>query len=565
MDLQPIFDIAEICYQHGLTQVVLSPGSRCAPLTLAFSRHPQINVRTVSDERAAAFIGLGIAQVSKNPTILVCTSGTAAYNYAPAVAEAFYQQVPLLVITADRPPEWIDQLDGQTIRQENIYNRHIKRSFNYPADVSHPDSRWYAERIFSEAINEARAFPPGPVHINIPLREPFYPEVGATLNIQQPVKIIKEDAPAYMLSPDTLKQLQEELSGFKRILIVAGQGSYQPELQLALTSFLNQTGAVLVADIISNLHLLPASVRAHDVFLNGKQTLYGNDLRPDLVITFGLSNISKNLKMYLRAFGPQAHWHLQPAGPVADPFQSLTRIIRIKPQHFFTALSETSKESDIDYAKIWQQKEAQATMYLHSSLAVDNYNEFVVFKKVLDELPENSLLHLANSMAVRYANIIGLNPAQQVEVFANRGTSGIDGCTSTTVGAALSTDKLTTLITGDLAFFYDRNGLWHNYLPPKLRLVLLNNHAGGIFRIIDGPKQQPELEEFFETRQLLNAENTARDFAMHYYPCHSLTDLEKALPSFWQNGAGILEVFTQSPANAAFFDRFKKDSPFKKS
>ncbi|GAB3818211.1 hypothetical protein GCM10028895_15180 [Pontibacter rugosus] len=173
MIIQPVVNIAEICALKGVQNVVLSPGSRCAPLTIAFARHPKLNVRTVSDERAAAFIALGMALTTGKPTVLVCTSGTAALNYAPAVAEAYFQQVPLLILTADRPPEWIDQLDGQTIRQQKVYGQHIKQSYTFPVDFSHPDATWHSERLVSEALNETVSFPAGPVHINVPLREPF--------------------------------------------------------------------------------------------------------------------------------------------------------------------------------------------------------------------------------------------------------------------------------------------------------------------------------------------------------------------------------------------------------
>ena len=194
MILQPVVNIAEICARKGVENVVLSPGSRCAPLTIAFARHPKLTVRTVSDERAAAFIALGMAQTTGKPTVLICTSGTAALNYAPAVAEAFFLQVPLLVLTADRPPEWIDQLDGQTIRQQQVYGQHIKRSFDFPVALENPDAVWHTERMVSEALNEAVAYPAGPVHINVPLREPFYPADGENLQYGTEVKVIEEDA-----------------------------------------------------------------------------------------------------------------------------------------------------------------------------------------------------------------------------------------------------------------------------------------------------------------------------------------------------------------------------------
>ena len=563
MNLQAVFNIAEICTRHGVQNVVLSPGSRCAPLTLAFVRHPDIQVRTISDERAAAFIGLGIALTTRKPVVLVCTSGTAALNYAPAVAEAFYQQVPLIVLTADRPAEWIDQLDGQTIRQENIYHQHAKRSFSFPTDPQLPDEVWFGERIISEALLEAMAYPPGPVQVNVPLREPFYPQPNENIEFNSKIKVIQEVPNTFDLSSAQLANFKQEIKKYSRILVVAGQQTPHAVLTQALKAFAQTTGAVVVADIISNQHSLPEVIRHQDVFLQGKSTQSGTDLQPDLLITFGLSNISKNLKLFLRAFPPSSHWHIQPAGQMADPFQSLTQVIRATPLSFFAGFLEENIPKNSNFQELWKQKEELANQYLQDFLAPTNFNEFTVFAQLLKNLPNPGFLHVANSMAVRYANIIGLKPEQEVQVFANRGTSGIDGCTSTTVGSALCTDKITTLITGDLAFFYDRNGLWHNYLPANLRIILLNNHAGGIFRLIDGPRQQPELAEFFETVQPLNARQTAIDFNLTYYSCQTIAELDETLPAFWSGGPGILEITTNSQQNAAFFDLYRAQSPFK--
>ncbi|MCX2740358.1 2-succinyl-5-enolpyruvyl-6-hydroxy-3-cyclohexene-1-carboxylic-acid synthase [Pontibacter anaerobius] len=559
MILAPVVNIAEICARKGVKQVVLSPGSRCAPLTIAFARHPEMQVRTVSDERAAAFIALGMAQTTGKPTVLVCTSGTAALNYAPAVAEAYFQQVPLLILSADRPPEWIDQLDGQTIRQQNLFGQHVKHSYTYPADLSHPDSVWHSERMVSEALNEAVAFPAGPVHINVPLREPFYPTPGEELKYSKEVKVIEEEPQAYALSPAQSLKLQEEILKYRKVLVLAGQQQQDEALLQSIHAFAETTEAVVVSDIISNLYALPEAVRHQDViFANPDQEQLAK-LQPDLLITFGKSIISKALKLYLRKYKPKAHWHLQPAGLVADTFQSLTKIVRCSPYSFFTAMAASVK-TDLGFTAAWSAADKSAGELLQKYTLEAPYSELPIVARVLQQLPKKSKLHLANSMSVRYANIAGLQAEQQVEVYANRGTSGIDGSTSTAVGCALTSSGIATLLTGDLAFFYDRNGLWHNYLPQNLRIVLLNNHAGGIFRLIDGPKQQPELAPYFETHQALNAENTARDFGMKYTSVRSMEELEQALPRLFaaEAGAGILEIFTDSAANAEAFEQYRK-------
>ena len=611
--LQAVHNIPEICAQLGITDVVLSPGSRCAPLTIAFARHPAITVRTVPDERAAAFIGLGLAQAQRRAVALVCTSGTAGLNYAPAVAEAFFQQIPLVVFTADRPPEWIDQLDGQTIRQTDLYGRHAKGSFTFPTDTSHPDAQWHAARIVGEAINLAGQFPAGPVQVNVPLREPFYPKPGEELAFG-PVRVTRELPGRPQLPAATLQELRETLRDTARVLVVSGQHPADVALQLALRGFATAWQVPVVGDLIANLHQpTAASLNQHprfigrqDVFLAVPEPGLKEALRPELLITFGQSLISKALKLYLRQHRPTRHWHVQAAGPVADTFQSLTQVIRMEPADFFAALASRNEEpTDLSDAPsspaptepgrnvlpadatrvaprprlTWPapaEADTATAAYLRPWLAAENwatglladfmqrpnqpFNEFTTIFRTLQQLPDGVALHLANSMAVRYANILGLPAGHGADVFANRGTSGIDGCTSTAVGAALAQPgRPVVLITGDVAFFYDRNAFWHNYPLPNLRVVLLNNHAGGIFRIIDGPRQQPELEEYFETRQPLTAENTARDFGLRYFPISTFAELDAALPVFLtaEGGAALLEVFTDSETNAGFFEQYR--------
>ena len=604
MNMQAVYNIAEICARHGITDVVLSPGSRSAPLTLAFARHPDLTVRVVPDERAAAFIGLGIAQAQRRAVALVCTSGTAGLNYAPAVAEAFFQHIPLVIFTADRPPEWIDQLDGQTIRQRNLYGAHAKGEFEFPVDTSHADAKWHSARIVNEAINLAQAAPAGPVQVNVPLREPFYPKADEGFGYEQDVKIVQEHTANATLTPAEILDLRQQLQAAGQVLVVAGQQPTDPGLLAALYEFAKSRQVAVVGDIIANVGEV-ATVQRQDVFLAGLSKDDKAALKPDLLITFGKSLISKSLKLFLRDAAPAQHWHLQATGEAADTFRSLTRVIRVSPAVFFQQFSvlktnegQTSGGSNLSLSTkkqytsgervpgsnpsgttnsqaktggspdepttpvTWQQADAAAVEFLQQFFAdaAQPFNEFSVFRHALAALPETTALHLANSMAVRYANILGLPQGRNIEVFANRGTSGIDGCNSTAVGAALAQPgRPVVLLTGDVAFFYDRNAFWHNYPTPNLRVVLFNNHGGGIFRIIDGPRQQPELDEFFETRQLLTAENTARDFNLRYFPVSSYAELEAALPVFFaaETGAAILEVFTDSKTNAAFFEAYR--------
>ncbi|WKN44686.1 2-succinyl-5-enolpyruvyl-6-hydroxy-3-cyclohexene-1-carboxylic-acid synthase [Tunicatimonas pelagia] len=565
MILSSVIATAQICAELGVRQAIISPGSRNAPLTIAFVRHPTIETYTVSDERSAAFIGLGMARQTHNPVALICTSGSAAYNYAPAVAEAYFQQIPLLILTADRPPEWIDQLDGQTIRQRNIYGKHVKASYELPVGQAEAD-QWYAHRQVSEAINQTQRYPPGPVHVNIPIREPFYPEEGKEISFDDSVKVIQYHEGDMQLSLALQQQLQAEWQQYERKLIVVGQGNLDQNVCRQIAEYSEYQQVPVVADIISNFHLADSTVRHPDVFL-GKNA--SGSLQPDLLLTFGLSVISKNLKLFLRKHRPQAHWHIQPSGVTADTFQSLTKVIYTRSTTFFQIAKDWLGKSPSDYYQAWQEQEEQATQKVTTFFESDETkaSEFYAVVTVLKNLPQPSSLHLANSMAVRYANLISLpNDYTDVEVIANRGTSGIDGSSSTAVGAALaSPNRLHILITGDLAFFYDRNAFWHNYLVPNLRIIVLNNHGGGIFRMIDGPSRQPELEEYFVTQQKLEAKNTASDFGLEYHRLdinqnEAHLELEQLLPGFFtdhRQHAKLLEIVSDSQTNTDIFRQFK--------
>ncbi len=559
MILQPIVNIAEICARKGIQDVILSPGSRCAPLTIAFVRHPLIQVKTVSDERAAAFIALGISLQKKIPVGLVCTSGSAAYNYSPAVAEAFYQQVPLLIFTADRPPEWIDQLDGQTIRQRAIFGSHVKASLELPVAYEHADATWHIERLISEAINISSAYPYGPVHINIPLREPFYPTANEEIHFDKEVKVIDSVAPQYTIADNQLNQLKNEWCSFDKILLVAGQAQKDEELTAALGNCMHQQQTPCVADVISNVYELSNGVRFHDIFL-GRNIDDPEALKPDLLVTFGNSVISKPLKQFLRKFRPKAHWHIQPAGEAADTFQSLTKVIHCQPAYFFNHLVEAKKQTATSYLDAWKKWDDTAEKWIMNWLPTAPFGEMKAIQQVLDQLPHGVNLHLANSMAVRYVNILALKATQvDVEVFANRGTSGIDGSNSTAVGSSFCSTRLNILITGDMAFFYDRNAFWHNYPMPNLRIVLLNNKGGGIFNLIDGPSDLPEAPAYFVTKQALNAFNTCKDHGLTYLYCNREVDLAQLLQEFFidDGKSKVLEIETDQQINKEIFKMYK--------
>lgn len=567
MRYQPIYDIAEICARKNIKDVVLCPGSRCAPLTLAFTRHPAITTRTISDERSAAFIALGIAQSTNSPVVLVCTSGTAALNFAPAIAEARFSNTPLLIFTADRPTEWIAQHDGQTIFQREPYGRHIKSSFELPQDYDHPDSIWHVNRIVNEAINLSCELPFGPVHINAPFREPLYPENGTDAFTYSDVRTIDLHKGDLTLSDDTKQQLRDDWYRYHNTLIVAGQLPPAGPVLDVLARFREKHQVPVVHDIISNVHGSGNTIAHSDLFLGQASDTLRAMLRPDLLITFGDSLVSKNLKQFLRKYQPRKHWHIQPAGPVADTFQHLTDVYRTTPEHFvdymttLDVIDNFEGQKQRNYLNLWDAEERRVCRVLDEFYADPRLSEAAIVREILKNLPERCNLHLANSMSVRYANFIGLKPSNGgVRVYSNRGTSGIDGSTSTAVGHTLASGIPNILITGDLAFFYDRNAFWHNYPLENLRILLLNNHGGQIFDILDGPSSTPEADEYFVTRQRLHAKKICEEFGFDHLKLDNTKKIRNLLRDFFtfDGSTRILELETDTKSGRNELEQLKQ-------
>ncbi|MFQ5637243.1 MAG: 2-succinyl-5-enolpyruvyl-6-hydroxy-3-cyclohexene-1-carboxylic-acid synthase [bacterium] len=558
---QSVVNIAEICAQKGVTHAILSPGSRSAPLTLAFLRHSKMTCRTIVDERSAGFVALGIAQQSQRPVVLVCTSGTAALNYGPAIAEAFYQHIPLIVFTADRPPEWIDQNDGQTIRQIDLYSNYCRASFVLPVDASHPDACWHSTRLISDAINISQRPTAGPVHVNVPLREPLYP--NPDFEYDKKCKIIADTPVNPVLSREVWQEFTSAWKKAKRKLIVAGMHKPNDPLVASLQKLGRDETTTVVCDVTSNAHN-SQSIHYSDMILGTEDKSIQSRLKPELLLTFGGPVVSKNMKLFLRKNKPDAHWHLQSSTHAVDTFQALTRTIPVSAESFFENLLQRvvikgTTETD-SYSEMWRALDRKAQGAMHGFLSDVPHCEFSAMKTILSHLPERSHLQLGNSFVVRLANFIGLAETCHIEVHSNRGTSGIDGTLATAVGAALATRKITTIVLGDLAFFYDRNALWHDHVPPNLRVIILNNAGGGIFRLIDGPAQLPELRQHFEAEHNLTAERSAEDHGLDYTSCETSEQLKQCLTTFFEPGhkPAILEIHTDKDRNVETFCRFKK-------
>ena len=541
--------LSEICSQFGIEHAVICPGSRSAPLVFAFNRNKNIKTYSIIDERSAAYMALGMAQQLQKPVALICTSGTAALNFYPAIAEAFYQKIPLVVLTADRPADLLNQQDGQMINQINVFGSHVRGSLNFDSQ-NLATGNW---QLATSSLLYKSIFPVmGPVHINVPLVEPLYE------NLEEEILIENLEKPLNIFGDFDNKNIIDALQQTQKRVIIIGQNLPDQDLLATLKELANK-GFAILADVVSNQH--ESSVLKHFDFLISQannETL--KMLEPDFIISLGGPVLSKALKLWLKKQKPKYHFRIQQDETLVDTYNNVTEYIFGNNNEVLKGLvnAEFPGSTYAEYLGLIEQKsEVKIAEFIDQNN--DDFNELTSVNYVLKNLPENSQLQIANSTSIRYVSYLGL-PYKNITAFCNRGTSGIDGCTSTAIGAAIMTNKIVTLITGDLAFFYDRNAFWNNFVPNNLRIILLNNHGGGIFNLIDGPNSQPELEKFFLTKHHLTAKNIADENELNYSICRNKDEFANALATFYNvsEHAKIIELSFDMDKSAAIFKSFKK-------
>lgn len=551
-DKEGIRILTEILVNKGIKRVVLSPGSRNAPLLMAFAREKRIDHYVVLDERSAAFFALGMAQQSGEAVALACTSGTALLNYAPAVAEAYYQRLPLIVISADRPAEWTDQDDSQTIRQQGALANVVKASWQLPAEIREEDERWFANRIVNDAINCAMNGRRGPVHINVPLHEPLY---GQTTFPATPIRTIEFVDTTTSLSPKTVTALAERFGAFRKVMILAG--CYLPDSHLKES--LNRLAALEQVVVLSETPANLGDERHIGMIDRVLATIAESEkpeYAPDLLITFGGPLISRHVKAFLRKYRPQEHWSIDRSDHPVDTFKVLTTQIALDAGVFFPALCDHVKAEPSDYAIRWQQKKELSTIRHNRFAETVPWSDWKAFSMVLPSLPAGVSLQLGNSTPVRYAQLFEYLQVGRVD--GNRGTSGIDGSTSTAIGAAALNAGMTILITGDMSFLYDSNALWNKYFTPRFKIIVMKNGGGGIFRFIPGPSDLAELEECFETEREVDIEGFAGLHGFQYLYADCEDELQSVLPGFYSisDRPTILEIRTPRYENAEILKEY---------
>ncbi|WP_430613250.1 2-succinyl-5-enolpyruvyl-6-hydroxy-3-cyclohexene-1-carboxylic-acid synthase [Flavobacterium sp. JP2137] len=530
--------IIEICKSKNIQHIIISPGSRNAPLTIGFASDPFFVCYSIADERCAAFFALGIAQQIHYPTAVVCTSGSALLNYYPAIAEAFYSQIPLVVISADRPTDKIDIGDGQTIRQQNVFANHILYSANL-SEAASPEN----DAQIQEAIHTAIA-QKGPIHLNAPFEEPLYNTVER-LSVQP--QFIEYQAEA--VAAVDVDYYAEKWKKASKKLILIGVNAPEALSKHTLDFFADDPSVVVLTETTSNVH--------HRRFVHNIDTLITpftdedfRNLQPDLLVTLGGMVISKRIKSFLRNYRPKAHWHID-LWRFYDTFDCLSERIKADPEHFFSLLQQ--QLSDYRPASAYQSwvNDLQQDRQQHhiDFLKGIPFSDMKAFELIFPQLPQHSQLQISNSAAIRYAQLFPIH--ESIAVYCNRGTSGIDGSTSTSIGAAVGSAVPTVFITGDIGFLYDSNALWNAYIPKNYKIILINNRGGGIFRILPGHRENDIFNTFFETTHDYDISHLAKMHQFAYFQATDSLQLTEVLTDFWaiDNQPALLEIKTPTQIN----------------
>jgi len=538
---------------NGIDSVVVSPGSRNAPLIIELNGYDAIKKFSIVDERSAAFFALGLAQQTRKPVALVCSSGSALLNYYPATTEAFYSDIPLIVISADRPRNLIDIGDGQTIRQENVYKNHIHFSANL-SEIN-TDSNYDLLNIAFKTLQEKS----GPIHINVPFDEPLYEVTDKTLIDKskwlnhKPKNSLLAEIP---LDVDELQKFADVWNAAERKMVLVGVHESDDMLQTQLDHLVKDPSVIVLTENTSNVSNEKFIVSIDQaIFPFSEETFQA--YKPDILLTFGGLVVSKKIKELLRKSPPKQHWHVD-RNKAMDTYHCLTKYFNVSPTLFFSQFFFLSKTNESSYQSSWLALKSERQKSHQEFMSTIPYSDFKVFDVINAIIPTDINIQFSNSSTIRYAQLFTWSKTHQIG--CNRGTSGIDGSTSTAVGVAVASAKQTLFITGDLSFFYDSNALWNKYIPKNFRIILINNKGGGIFRFIPGPTTTNTLD-YFETPHELTSKQICEMHQFEYETASDTKEVQNKLIDFFKESSQpkLLEIFTPRELNAEVLKAYFRD------
>ena len=491
---------------HGIRHAVVCPGSRNSAIVHNLNECPDITCYPVTDERSAGFYALGMSQALDEPVVVCVTSGTALLNLAPAVAEAYYQHRPLVVISADRPPQWIDQLDGQTLPQPDALGRFVKKAVSLP-EPHDDETHWYCNRL----VNEALIVKHGPVHINVPITEPLFDYSVPELPAERKIELTEAD-----VSSITQSHIVRMFMQAQHPMLISGQPM--------------------------NPHWDEA------VYLVGDDERYV----PDFVLYTGGSIVSKRVKHFLRK--AKETWAVNRTGEVNDTFQNLTHVIQGDGEVVANQIRFNLEQQPHPFVQRWEELLArirqQSETYepAYSQMAAVKYFER---RQGAGDRSQKFCFHYANSSAIRLANIFAQHP-----VWCNRGVNGIDGSLSTAAGFSVVKDEPVFCVIGDLSFFYDSNALWNQNLKSNFRILLLNNGRGGIFNMLRGLEQSPARDKFVSAEHHTTAEGICQQNDVVYLSAHNMDEMQQSIDTLLNIESQrpvLLEVFTDASEDERVF------------
>ena len=495
--------LTSLMVAHGIRYAVCCPGSRNSAIVHNLNACPDIECYPVTDERSAGFYALGMSQCLQKPVAVCVTSGTALLNLAPAVAEAYYQHIPLVVISADRPQAWIDQLDGQTLPQPDAFGRFVRKAVSLPEPYD-AESRWFCNRL----VNEALIIRHAPVHINVPISEPLFDYTVSELPKERKIELIESDA-----STMTQSHVVWMFLHAKRPMLISGQ-PMNPHMDEAVC-------------------------------------LIGDDERyvPDFVLYTGGSIVSKRLKRFL--YKAKETWAVNSMGEVNDTFQNLTHVIQGDGEVIADLIRFNLEQQPHPFVQLWE--ELLEKVRLQTIAYEPDYSQMAVVKRFerRQKSEIRSQYHYANSTAIRLANIYARH-----SVYCNRGVNGIEGSLSTAAGFSVVSEDMVYCIIGDLSFFYDQNALWNQNLHGNLRILLLNNGKGGIFNMLKGLEQSPSRDQYVAAEHHTSAEGICMQNRVVYLKATNMEEMQQGLDTLIDMESDrpvLLEVFTDATEDERVF------------
>ena len=537
-DVKNVQILVSLLKQFNIRHLVLSPGNRNVPFVHSVENDGFFSCYSITDERSAGFFAIGLIHQHNEPVAICCTSGTAVCNYASAVNEAYYQKLPLVVITADRNPYYLDQAEDQMISQMDVFAKACKSSVQLPMIKDSLDE-WKCSSLINSALLEMNHHGCGPVHINVPIESglnDFNEEA-----LPQIVKINRIDN----LTPVQVNNLVDKLSN-KRIMVLYGQSRRSSEAEIAnIERFVDTFDAVIAVDLLSNLQC-NGCVNTFNACRMADGEVR-NSFMPDIVISVNGNFVSYIRNLLKANSGSMEHWLVSESGRVQDPFHCLTTIIESTASEFFEAVAgkTISKKGSNTYYPEWKK--------LADSISIGNlpYSDMLVTKNMMGRLQQGDCLHLANSSSVRIAQHFDLS--EGVQVTCNRGTNGIDGSMSSFIGEACNDSRMHYLLIGDLSFFYDMNALWNRYIGANIRILLNNNEGAEIFHFNVGVQNVPTLNKHIAAEHFYSAKGWAESVGMLYIAVHDESEMEAAFDVFFDKKIDkpvLLEVFTKKDEDA---------------